>query len=77
LAENAAYPAFLIYFIQGISIVSFYLKKADVPSAMRYLIYALFFILPAINLVVAGVGLFDMWLDFRKLGAKLSDETGD
>jgi uncharacterized protein YybS (DUF2232 family) len=68
---------FLIYFFQGISIVSFYIKKTKIPVILRYLLYWLIFFQFPVNLLVAGAGLFDMWVDFRKLGTKLTGSTSE
>lgn len=77
VCTNIMWVVFLIYFFQGISIVSFYIKKTKIPVILRYLLYWLIFFQFPVNLLVAGAGLFDMWVDFRKLGTKLTGSTSE
>ncbi|NVM21483.1 MAG: YybS family protein [Desulfobacterales bacterium] len=56
-----------IYFFQGIAIVSFYFEKKRVPRMLRGILYCLIAIQQLLLLLVAAVGLFDMWADFRRI----------
>lgn len=56
-----------IYFFQGIAIVSFYFEKKKFPRILRIFLYSLIALQQVLLLVVIGLGLFDMWLNFRKL----------
>lgn len=56
-----------IYFLQGIAIVSFFFKKKKVPLGFRVMGYTLIGIIQFLAFLVAGLGLFDIWIDFRKL----------
>jgi uncharacterized protein YybS (DUF2232 family) len=56
-----------IYFFQGIAIVSFYFEKKKFPRILRLFLYSLIALQQVVLLVVIGLGLFDMWLNFRKL----------
>ncbi len=55
-----------IYFIQGLAIVTFFFRKREVPPALRTLGYVLVVILNPLPLIVTGIGVFDLWADFRK-----------
>jgi uncharacterized protein YybS (DUF2232 family) len=60
----------VIYIFQGLSIVLFFFKKYNVPALTRFVIY-LIIILQLLSLVIlALMGLFDQWIDFRKIHSK-------
>jgi len=59
-----------IYFFQGIAIVSFYFEKKQFSRMLRFLLYSLIALQQIVLLVVVGLGIFDMWLNFRKLEIK-------
>ncbi|MGD9106978.1 MAG: DUF2232 domain-containing protein, partial [Desulfobacterales bacterium] len=56
-----------IYFFQGIAIVSFYFEKKRFPRMLRVFLYSLIALQQVVLIVIIGLGLFDMWLNFRKL----------
>jgi len=56
-----------IYFFQGMAIVSFYFEKKQVPRLFRILLYTLIALQQLALIAVIGIGLFDMWVNFRKL----------
>ena len=55
----------MIYFFQGIAIVSFYLEKKQLPRFLRILLYGLIAMQQLLLLLVIAVGFFDTWIDFR------------
>ena len=57
-----------VYFFQGIAIVSFYFKKKQFPRIIRIFLYTLIAVQQLVLLAVIGLGFFDMWFNFRKLG---------
>lgn len=57
-----------VYFFQGIAIVSFYFDKKRLPRFVRVFLYTLIALQQLILLVVIGLGFFDLWVNFRKLG---------
>lgn len=57
-----------IYFFQGIAIVSFYFEKKKFPRILRFILYSFIALQQLILLVVIGLGFFDIWINFRKLG---------
>ncbi len=57
----------LIYFFQGIAIVSFFLEKKNVPAPIRIFCYALAALQFYFSILVIGLGFFDHWADFRKI----------
>ncbi|MDO9264012.1 MAG: YybS family protein, partial [Desulfosalsimonadaceae bacterium] len=58
----------VVYFFQGIAVVSFYFETKRVPFALKVLLYSIIFIQQIFVLVIAGLGFFDIWLNFRRLG---------
>ena len=56
-----------IYFFQGMAIVSFYFEKKQIPRLFRILLYTLIALQQLALIAVIGIGLFDMWVNFRKL----------
>ena len=57
-----------IYFFQGIAIVSFYFDKKGLPRFVRVFLYTLIALQQLILLAVIGLGFFDLWINFRRLG---------
>jgi len=70
LGFNGLLILLTIYFFQGIAIVSYYFEKKRFPRALRVFLYSLIALQQLILLIVIGLGFFDMWLNFRKLGVK-------
>jgi len=58
---------FFFYLLQGLSIVNFYFNKKNMPIFIRILGYFLIFAQQFLLLLVVGLGLIDVWADFRKL----------
>lgn len=70
LGLNGLIVLMTIYFFQGIAIVSFYFEKKNVPRIFRIFLYSVLALQQLVLLSVIGLGFFDMWLNFRKLGTK-------
>jgi len=56
-----------VYFCQGLAIVGFYFQSLSVPSIVRGIIYFVVFAQPVVAALVCIAGVFDMWIDFRRL----------
>ena len=56
-----------IYFAQGLSIIVYFLKVRKVPTFFWFILFILIFVQPLLIGLVAGLGVFDIWADFRKL----------
>jgi uncharacterized protein YybS (DUF2232 family) len=67
---NGLFILLTVYFFQGIAIVSFFFNKKNFPRLARFILYGLIVIQQFFLLGVIALGLFDMWLDFRKLTPK-------
>ncbi|MBT3367050.1 MAG: DUF2232 domain-containing protein [Nitrospina sp.] len=57
----------VIYFAQGLSIVVHFLKARNVQVVFWFVLFILIFVQPLLIGLVAGLGVFDIWADFRKL----------
>ena len=66
---------FVIYFFQGMAIVSFYFEKKNLPRALRLFLYFFIAIQQLLVFLIVGLGFFDVWLDIRKLQPKASEEN--
>jgi uncharacterized protein YybS (DUF2232 family) len=64
---NGLILMFTIYFFQGVAIVSFMFEKKNIPRTVRIFIYSMIALQQILLLLVVGLGIFDMWFDFRKL----------
>ncbi len=64
---NVLLISMTIYFFQGMGIVSFFFERKKVPRFFKILLYSLIALQQLALIAVIGLGLFDMWFDFRKL----------
>jgi len=67
LGLNGLIILMTLYFFAGIAIVTFFFEKKRFPPMFRFFLYSLIVLQQLILLVVIGLGLFDTWLNFRKL----------
>lgn len=56
-----------IFFFEGIAVVAFFFEKKKFPGIVRVFLYSLIVLQQLVLLLVVGLGLFDVWLNFRKL----------
>lgn len=59
-----------LYFLQGLAIVAFFFERWKMPFFIKGFVYAVLFLQQFASMVVAALGLFDVWFDFRKLVKK-------
>jgi len=55
------------YFAQGLAVIAFFFHKNNVPRFLRAVTYVLIMFQQIFTLLVVGLGLFDLWGDFRRL----------
>jgi len=67
VALNVLLVTGVCYFIQGLAIVAFFFHKNNVPRFLRSATYILIIFQQIFTLLVAALGLFDLWGDFRRL----------
>ena len=68
-ALNALMVLLAVYVFQGLSVLLFFLVKYRIPHWVRVGIYSLILFQQILLIGLALVGLFDQWIDFRKLSA--------
>ena len=64
---NVLMVAGVIYLFQGLAIVSFYFERWKLPRIIRAFLYAVILIQQFLTLGAMLMGLFDIWVDFRRL----------
>ena len=64
----------VVYVAQGMSIVIHFLKARKVPVFLWFILFILIFAQPLLIGLVTGMGVFDMWVDFRKIRGPISSE---
>jgi uncharacterized protein YybS (DUF2232 family) len=57
----------LVYFYQGIAIVSYFFEKKKIPFVIKSFVYILVVVQPLFMLLIISFGLFDTWINFRRL----------
>lgn len=67
IALNIMIATLTIYFFQGFCVVNFFFARKGVPPLVKMLIYFVLFVIQIVAVMVAVIGLLDMWMDFRKL----------
>jgi len=70
VAVNLLLVIIACYFFQGLAIVAYFFHKNNVPRIFRGVIYLFIAFQQICTLLVAGLGLFDLWGDFRRLNKK-------
>ena len=73
VAENVLIVLSVIYVFHGLSIIMFFFKRYNVPTWARFGVYALIIVQQMFLIVLAFAGLFDQWIDFRKIHRKGSN----
>lgn len=66
VARNSLAVLLPIYFLQGLAVVANFLQRKAYPPALKGMIYVMLFIFNPLPLIVTGVGVFDLWVDFRR-----------
>jgi uncharacterized protein YybS (DUF2232 family) len=67
LAANLLLVFGACYFFQGLAIIAFYFNKNNVPRFVRGVVYLFIVFQQIFTIRVVGLGLFDLWVDFRRL----------
>jgi uncharacterized protein YybS (DUF2232 family) len=66
-AANVLLVIAACYFAQGLSIIAYFFHKNNVPRFLRAVTYVLIAFEQIFTVLVVGLGLFDLWGDFRRL----------
>lgn len=65
VALNILVVTVSLYFIQGMAIIAHFFTRFAVPRFLRVIFYVLLALQPYLAVVVAALGIFDIWGDFR------------
>ncbi|MBN2124248.1 MAG: YybS family protein [Deltaproteobacteria bacterium] len=74
-ATNALIVMLVVYAFHGLSIVLFFMNKHHVPPFIRFGVYFLIFFQQIFVVALALAGLFDQWIDFRKIQGRNTTST--
>lgn len=77
LGLNLTIVMAVLYCLQGFSVVLHLMTTKNINKFFRYLVFFLVFTQPVLMGLVGGMGLFDIWADFRKLRTQLPEELDD
>lgn len=67
LGANGLLVCGMAYFFQGLAVVAYWLERKKAPLLLRVLLYTLIAVMMYLALLLAMVGLFDIWFNFRRL----------
>ncbi len=67
VALNIFVVMVFLYFLQGLAITVYFLKSRNVAVFLWVILFVVMLIQPILMGLVVGIGVFDMWVDFRKL----------
>ncbi|PKN30531.1 MAG: hypothetical protein CVU64_02975 [Deltaproteobacteria bacterium HGW-Deltaproteobacteria-21] len=70
IAINVLIVLMAVYLFHGLSILVFFLNKLQIPVWVRAGIYFLIIFQQVLLIVLALAGLFDQWIDFRRIHTK-------
>jgi len=63
---NGLVVTMTLYFLQGLAIAAFWIRRLKLPAFVRILGVVLLLLQPFLLLLLTGVGLFDIWFAFRR-----------
>lgn len=75
LGFNLVIICLFLYLLQGLSIISFIFKTKKIHRIFRIPCYVLIFAQQYIIMLVIAVGVFDLWVDFRRFFKPITDTT--
>lgn len=67
---NLLFLSLLVYTISGMAVLLYWLEKNKNYHFFVLIVTVLLLIQPIFLLIIAGLGIFDIWVDFRKLRAQ-------
>ena len=77
IALNCFVCVAAVYFCQGLAIMAFYFRLLAMPSLARGLVYTITVVQPILAMMACVAGVFDLWIDFRRLKPPPSTATRD
>lgn len=55
-----------VYFLQGLAVIDCFFRRKALSPALRVLGYVMVTLVNPLPVLVTGIGVFDLWIDFRK-----------
>jgi len=55
-----------LYFFQGLAVVHHFLRRKNYPRSVKSMLYLLMLIVNPLPIIITSVGVFDLWIDFRR-----------
>ena len=62
---NLLIVALSLYLIQGLAVIAWFFERYAVSRLLRVIFYVFFALQPFLAIMVALLGLFDLWANFR------------
>ncbi len=72
---NGIMVMMVVYFFEGIAIVSYVFEKKEFPKILRVILYWLIVFQQILLFVVIAIGFFDTWFNFRKIGKSYTNNN--
>jgi hypothetical protein len=66
VATNLLIILLPLYFLQGLAVVEHFLARRGLSPLLRGVSYLFLLVVNPLPVIVTGVGIFDLWADFRK-----------
>ncbi len=66
MAINVLIVILPLYFLQGLAVVEHFLSRKGLSPLLRGVSFLLLLLVNPLPVMVTGVGVFDLWADFRK-----------
>ena len=76
IAMNLFFIALIVYFLQGLAILIYFLESRNVPVFFWVLIFFVIVFQPLLIGVGIGLGIFDVWMDIRKIRGSEGQSLG-
>ncbi len=67
----------MIYMFQGLAIAAFFFRKKQIPRMFRFFFYGMILIQQYLLIIIVALGLFDLWVDFRKRIKDVNNTDGN
>ncbi len=67
LGANLVLVVSLVYFFQGMAVIAFWLHRKKASAVLKTVLYLLVAVEFFVAILVAAIGLFDIWFNFRRL----------
>ena len=55
-----------LYFFQGLAVVHHFLRRKNYPRSVKSMLFLLLLVVNPLPVIVTSVGVFDLWVDFRR-----------